>query len=283
MKLYKTFLLASAMMVSLLPHSISANVDIDELVEKVRFARACPAQAVKEEEPKGWFSSFKATVGKTLLDLGNSIRGEENTKTAAGKLTQQVKEGIAATASAKLHIPVSTDVVTRLANRLGNGLRTVGRWFGVQETQTPTRVILNNLELNQSAKENDIANALRTAAITTIRADVTTAPEAFREVIHGLNMRGYSTKKLDGQGIFIQALADEIIAGNTAMSYNDFRRVILVKGLEALEGVTSVKASQNPGDKTRVMEDFLQKVYQYGNSKAKLNQSRHPVRTFRAA
>jgi len=280
MKLFKSLLLASVMVATLTPYSASAIITADDLADKIRVTRAAPAPVVKEEAPRGWFSSFRSAVGNGLRYVGDALRQDENTKTDAGKVKQAAKDYVAAGVAAKLHVPVSTSIF----NAIGNGLRKAGQFIkGGEETQTQTRVVLNSLALNKSASKDDIANALKTAATAIIRADSQTAPEAFLDVVKGLNLRGHSTKELDVYGIFVKALADEEFLKQTSITFEDFAKNVSAKGFEALENIAAVKAATTPMAKLNLMNKALKDVYDQGVAKVKVNQLRQQALTVPAA
>lgn len=274
MKLFKSFLLASVMVATLTPYSASAHITADDLADKIRITRAAPAPVVKEEAPKGWFSSFRQSVGNGFRYLGDRLRQEENTETAAGHVKQAAKDYVAAGISAKLHIPVSTSIF----NSIGNGLRTVGQWVkGGEETQTPTRVVLNNLGLNKSANKDEIAYSLKTAASAIIKADAQTAPEAFLDVVKGLNLRGHSTKELDVYGIFVKELAHEEFSKQSSISFADFAKNMSAKGFDALENTAVVKAATTPTAKLNLINKVLRETYDQGVARVKADMLRQQV------
>ncbi len=255
MRLFRLALLTTVMVSTLSP--VIANPSADEIADKIRHVRAAPTKVVKEEEPKGWFSSFRNSVGNGFRKAGDYLRREEDASTPAAHVAQATKEAAASAIAAKTNLPVTT----RAFNYIGNGLRSVGQWIkGGEETQTPTRVVLNNLGLNKSAGKEEISYALNTAARAVIKADPKTAPEAFLDVVKGLNNRGHATKEIDVYGIYVKALSDEILAQNADMSLDSFSNNLKAVGLKELEKVTAIENASSQS-KSNAMNKVVRDIY----------------------
>ncbi|MBP6951950.1 MAG: hypothetical protein KBC28_07065 [Alphaproteobacteria bacterium] len=269
MNIFKSFLLASTIIATLSPFSLSA-MSSEELSEKIRIARAAPVRVQPEvEAPRGWFSSFRKSAGDAVRWAGDQLRTEGNTKTAAGNLKEMAKDLAAKGISAK----VGFSVTSAIFNPIGNGLRKVGQWIKEgEETQTPLRVVLSNLGLNHSAKQADIEQALKTAATAAIRADVdNTAPEFFLEIVKGVNNRGHSTKQIDAFKIYVDAVAREVMQQNATISQTAFEETVRNQSYEMLQYIAPVKATSVPGEKIRLMNQYLNRAFQQEKAKNNFN------------
>ena len=168
---------------------------------------------------------------------------------------------------------VGFSVTSAIFNPIGNGLRKVGQWIKEgEETQTPLRVVLSNLGLNHSAKQADIEQALKTAATAAIRADVdNTAPEFFLEIVKGVNNRGHSTKQIDAFKIYVDAVAREVMQQNATISQTAFEETVRNQSYEMLQYIAPVKATSVPGEKIRLMNQYLNRAFQQEKAKNNFN------------
>lgn len=240
MKYFKSFLLASVFSSVLVSASYS-TITSDELADHIRSTRSCPvASTVHQESPteKGWFSFVRKNTGNFLRGLGDELRTKRNPQTAAGYVSQLAKDGLVRGLSYMTGIPLNKKIL----NPLGNGLRTVGQWIkGGEATQTTTRVILNNLELNKSSKDIDVENALRTVAAASLKADATTAVKTYEDVVLGLKKRGFSTKSLNTEQIYLNALAGQTLRNNSNLSCEDFSKEMRTHGMSVLNKMNGIK------------------------------------------
>src|SRR5947209_7059420 len=104
MKISKSLLLGTAVALTLLPLSLSADITPEELENKIRTARACLAAPIIEATPaaeQGWFSSFRKSAGKAMRAFGNSLRTEEE-QSAASQSKEAVKDACLSAVSAKI-------------------------------------------------------------------------------------------------------------------------------------------------------------------------------------
>jgi hypothetical protein len=278
MKYYKSFLLASVFSSILIPASLSARTsDSDELARIIVSQRACQVAMVDQGPPaqSGWFSSFcqkaRQKTGKALRDLGEALRTEEDSRTAAGHVSQMAKDAAAASLSYKTGFSFTRSIF----NPIGNALRTVGQWIkGGQETQTTTRVVINSLELNRSSKDVDIENALRITAEASLKADATTAIGTYEDVVLGLNKRGISTKSLGTEQIYLSALARQTLVKNSNASYEAFSGEMLVHGMPVLEKMNEIKGASD-GEKLNLMNTYLRKVFTTESAKIRFDTARN--------
>lgn len=271
MKYFKSFLLASVFSSALIPVSLSA-VTPDELADHITRSRACPVTVIHQEPAteRGWFSSFRQTTGNALRWFGDKLRTEENSRTAAGHVTQMTKDGAAAALSYKTGFSFTRDIF----NPIGNALRTVGQWIkGGEETQTTTRVILNNLGLNKSSKKDHIAEALSTVATASIKAGATTAIKTYEDVVLGLNKRGLPTKSLDTEQIYLDALAKQTLLKNSDVPYETFSAEMLVHGMPVLEKMSGIKGAAD-GEKLNLMNAYLRQVFKTESTKIRFDAAR---------
>lgn len=271
MKLSKLFLRGSAIVITMLPFSLSA-LDCDDLADKIRISRASHAPKIIEQEApaSGWFSSFRKAAGNALRAAGDSLRTESD-KSAAGQVKEFVKDGFLSAVSAKVGYSLSSFKDT-LFNSFGNGLRTIGQAIkGEKPTQTTTRVILDNLELNKNSNASKIQDALRTVAQATLKADTASALEEYRLVVNGLVKRGYATtaqiQAIDVNAIYLHALAGEVVNKNNGLMLKEFADVIKLNGFSALEELKAIKVAPTM-EKKNLIEQYIQEAYQ----KAKMNQ-----------
>lgn len=273
MKYFKSFLLASVFSSVLIPASLSA-VTSDELADHIVRSRSCPVAVVVDQEPpakSGWFSSFRQKTGDALRWFGDKLRTEDDSRTAAGHVTQMAKDGAAAALSYKTGFSFSRDIF----NPIGNALRTVGQWIkGGKETQTTTRVILNNLGLNQSSKERDIAEALNTVATASIKANLASAIKTYEDVVLGLNKRGHYSKDLDKEDIYLSALARKTLVKNSNTSYEKFSQEMFIHGMPVLEKMNGIKGAAD-GEKLNLMNTYLRKVFTTESAKIKFDAARN--------
>ncbi|MBL8676371.1 MAG: hypothetical protein JNJ47_02955 [Alphaproteobacteria bacterium] len=270
MKYYRSFLLASVFSSIIIPASLSA-VTSDELADHIRNSRSCPVTSIADQEPpaqSGWFSSFRQKTGNAFRWFGDKLRTEEDPQTAAGHVSQMVKDGAAAALSYKTGFSFKRNIF----NPIGNALRTVGQWIkGGEETQTTTRVTLNNLGLNKSSKDTDVENALRIAAETSLKADTATAIKIYEDVISGLNKRGFSTKSLGTEQVYLGALARQTLLKNS--EYEVFSQEMFAHGMPVLEKMNGIKDASD-GEKLNLMNIYLRKVYNTGSAKKKFDAAR---------
>jgi len=267
MKFSKSFLLGSAVALTVLPLTLSADIDPKELEEKIRTARACPASqeiALESAAEQGWFSSFRSYVGKGLRKAGNSLRTEED-QSAAGQVKEAIKDGVLSFVSAKTGIPFQ-NAKEVIFNSLGNGLRTVGQVIkGGTPKQTVKRVTLDSLELNKWSDDNQIKRALATVAKANLKVNKATAVEDYRLVIEGMVKRGYATsaqmKAIDVNAIYLDALAEETLAENNALTSTAFIEAVKINGFEVLEQINPVKNAP-VANKVDVMNAFLKGAYE---------------------
>ncbi|HUX79530.1 MAG TPA: hypothetical protein VMW10_07315 [Alphaproteobacteria bacterium] len=267
MKNYKYFLMVTTIVSSLVPFSLSA-VTPDELVEVIERSRvACCAPKSIEATDNGWFSSFRKSAGNAMRWAGDQMRVEE-TKTGAGKLKEAAKEAMATAATAKVGFSVKASIF----NPLGNAMRWAGqRIKGGEETQKQMRTIVNNLGLNKSAKDADIADALRTAAAGIIKTDVTnSAPEDFLEVVKGLNNRGHSTKSIDALGIFVEELVLDKVMNTPTKNFAEFANSFKQNEIGALQNITPVRMATTAA-KHQAMLDYLEAAYDKAKAQVSLN------------
>ncbi|MBX9621642.1 MAG: hypothetical protein K2X28_06420 [Alphaproteobacteria bacterium] len=272
MKYFKSFLLASVFSWALIPASLSALTP-DELADHIRNSRSCPVASIVRQEPaaeRGWFSSFRQKTGNALRWFGDKLRTEEDSRTAAGHVSQMTKDGAAAALSYKTGFSFTRDIF----NPIGNALRTVGQWIkGGEETQTTTRVVLNNLGLNKSSKDADVAEALRKAAEASLKADAATAVKTYEDVVLGLNKRGLSTKSLDTEQTYLSALAGQTLVKNSNVSYETFSQEMFIHGMPVLEKMNGIKDAAD-GEKLDLMNTYLRQVFQTESAKIKFDAAR---------
>ena len=276
MKYFKSFLLASVFSSVLIPASLSA-VTPDELADHIVRSRSCPVASIVHQEPpaeRGWFSSFRQKTGNALRWFGDKLRTEDDSRTAAGHVNQMTKDGVAAALSYKTGFSFTRNVF----NPIGNALRTAGQWIkGGEETQTTTRVVLNNLGLNNSSKERDIAEALSTVATASLKAGATTT---YEDVVLGLNKRGLSTKNLDTEDIYLSALARKTLVDNPALLknsdelYKKFSQEMFIHGMPVLEKMNGIKGAAD-GEKLNLMNTYLKQVFKTESAKIKFDTARN--------
>lgn len=270
MKYYRSFLLASVFSSIIIPASLSA-VTPDELADVIVRSRSCPVAAINEEAApvqNGWFSSFRQKTGNALRWFGDKLRTEEDPRTATGHVSQMVKDGAAAALSYKTGFSFDRSIF----NPIGNAFRKVGQWIkGGEETQTTTRIILNNLGLNKSSKDADVENALRIAAEISLKADAATAIKAYEDVNSGLNKRGVSTKNLGAEQIYLGALARKTLLKNS--KYEDFSREMLTYGMPVLEKMDGIKGASDD-KKLNLMNIYLRQVFNTESAKIKFDTAR---------
>ncbi|MBY0293698.1 MAG: hypothetical protein K2W92_10485 [Alphaproteobacteria bacterium] len=273
MSKFKSFLLASTIIATLSPFSLSA-ISSEELSEKIRISRVAPVRMQPEAEipaEKGWFSSFRQSAGNVVRWAGDQLRTEGDTNTAAGHLKETAKDIAAKYASTKVGIPLTSAIF----NPIGNGLRKVGQLIkGGKETQTTTRVILNSSGLKYNAKQAEIERALSAAATALVRVDEGTAPEEFLKVVKGLNNRGFSTKQIDAFKIYVDAVASEVMQQNTAISKEVFEQEVMVRSFEMLQYITPVKMAPFVGEKDRLMKEYIHRAYKLETDKNLNNKNR---------
>jgi len=276
MKYYKSFLLASVFSSILIPASLSAvRPDSDELARIIVSQRACQV-AVVDQKPlaqSGWFSSFRQKTGNVLRWFGDVLRTEEDSRTAAGHAKQMAKDAAVKALSSKTGLLFLDQ---KVLNPFGNALRNVGqRIKGGKETQTETRVILDNLELNRSSKNADVENALRTVAAASLKVDVTTAIKTYEDVVLGLNKRGFSTKNLGTEQIYLDALARQTLVKNSNTSYKDFSGEMFAHGMPVLKKMNGIKNASDDGVKLNRMNDYLLKAFERENTQIRVNAARN--------
>lgn len=284
MKYFKSFLLASVFSSVLIPASLSA-VTPDELADHIVRSRSCPVASIVDQEPpakSGWFSSFRQKTGNFLRGLGDELRTESKPQTAAGRVTQMAKDGLVKALSYMTGISLNKEIL----NPLGNALRTVGQWIkGGEETQTTTRVVLNNLGLNKSSKERFIAEALSTVATASLKAGATTT---YDDVVLGLNKRGLSTKNLDTEDIYLSALARKTLVDNPALLknsdelYEKFSQKMFIHGMPVLEKINGIKGAAD-GEKLNLMNTYLRQVFKTESAKIKFDAARNSAAAAAAA
>lgn len=270
MKYYRSFLLASVFSSVIIPASLSA-VTSDELTDVIVRSRSCPVATINQETAPakdGWFSSFRQKTGNAFRWFGDKLRTEEDPRTAAGHVSQMVKDGAAAALSYKTGFSFKRNIF----NPIGNALRTVGQWIkGGEETQTTTRVILNNLGLNKSSKDADVENALLIAAETSLKADTATAITIYEDVNSGLNKRGFSTKSLGTEQVYLGVLARQTLLKNS--EYEVFSQEMLTYGMPVLEKMNGIKDASD-GEKLNLMNIYLRKVYNTESAKIRFDTER---------
>lgn len=167
------------------------------------------------------------------------------------------KDGAATALSYKTGFSFSRNIF----NPIGNALRKVGQWIkGGEETQTTTRVVLNNLGLNKSSKDADVAEALRKTAVASLKADAATAVKTYEDVVSGLDKRGLSTKSLDTEQIYLSALAGQTLAKNPTVSYETFSQEMFAHGMPVLEKMNGIKEAPD-GEKLNLMKSYLNQVF----------------------
>ncbi|MBX9786418.1 MAG: hypothetical protein K2Y08_03665 [Alphaproteobacteria bacterium] len=271
MKYYKSFLLASVFSSVIIPASLSA-VTPDELADKIVSQRACPVAIIDQEPPvqSGWFSSFRQKTGNALRWFGDKLRTEEDSRTSAGHVSQMAKDAAVSALSYKTGFSFDRNIL----NPIGNAFRTVGQWIkGGEETQTSTRVILNNLGLNRSSKDADVENALRISAEASLKADTTTAIETYNNVVSGLKKRGFSTN-VDTNKTYMDALARQTLVKNSNVSYETFSQDMFIHGMPVLEKMNGIKGASD-GEKLNLMNTYLRQVFNTESAKIRFDAARN--------
>lgn len=272
MKCYKSFLLVSVFSSIMISASLSA-VTSDELADKIRNTRTCPVVIVDQEAPaqSGWFSSFRQKTGNALRWFGDKLRTEEDSRIAANHVKEMAKDAAVAALSYETGFCFSRSIL----NPIGNAFRKVGQWIkGGEETQTTTRAVLNNLKLNKSSKEADVEDALRISAEAILTVDASTAVQSFDDVVAGLNKRGFSTKGLDTNHIYMEVLAGQTLRKNSNVSYEDFSCEMLTQGMPVLQKMNGVKNASD-SQKLNLMNTYLRKAFDRENAKLRFDQARH--------
>jgi len=266
MKNYKSILLASAaILVSLSSSSLNA-VKPDDVIGEIHAFRTCPpvAKEIKAED-KGWFSSVRNPAGNGLRCFGDWLRTEGNPRTPAGLLKEKAKEAASFAASAKTGLPISTAIF----NPLGNAMRWAGQRFkGGEETQTENRVIANNLGLKRSSTHAEIAEGLRVAVTAILKTNKQKAPEQYLEIVKILNNRGISTKALDAQRIFVDAVAMDVLQENETISFAEFSTTMRAQcfssgGMQRLPNAIDLESN-----------DHLEQLYKVAKAKVSLQRQR---------
>lgn len=290
MRLSKSFMLSSAVVLTMLPVCLSAITMNSDEPREYDNGRHCVAQTIKaepfqKEEQSSWFSSFRKNVGNAFRTAGDSLRTEGD-KSAVGQVKEFVKNSALTIISKKTGIPLDRAKET-ICTALGNGLRTIGQWIkGGEPTQTTTRVILDNLGLKKSSKDHQVAHALRTAARNALKADEATAIEEYKLVVEGMLKRGYATKAqiqaVDINGIYLEVLSEEELRKNSALTCDAFAKAVKVKSFEALKNLKNIKDAPI-ADKLNLMNQHLKGVYENIKLKQEFDQIRNKLITAPAA
>lgn len=271
MKYFKSFLLASVFSSVVIPASLSAAMpDSDELARIIVRQRAYQVAIVDQEPPaqSGWFSFARKNAGNFLRGLGNELRTKDDSRTAAGRVTKMLKTGLVKGLSYLTGFSLDK-------KSLGNALRTVGQSIkGGQETQTTTRVILNNLGLKKSSEDIDIEKALRMTAEASLKADAATAIQTYEDVVLGLNKRGFSTKSLDTKKLYLDALARQTLVTKPNVSSDDFSRIMFAHGMPVLKEMNGIKEASDD-KKLNLMNNYLGKVFNSEKNKIQAETARN--------
>ncbi len=270
MKKYISFLLVSAVLTSVLPASLSADnnspLSSDDLADAIRHARSCPAKPSLDVTPekKGFFSKFRERAGNAVRWAGDQIRQEGDSRTNAGQARNWLKEKAAQVASSQVGIAISTKVF----NPIGNGLRKMGQWIkGGKEEQTPTRVVLDNVDLKYGARATDVEKAVKLAASSAYKADAAQSVELFDNVVDGLKLRGHTITQADATRIFLEVVTQEILKAHAFINSEQFITAMLTVAMSKVQELESVKASSQ---RAEAMRNELEKAYNVGRTKVRV-------------
>lgn len=257
MKLSKSLLVGTAVLLTMSSVTLSALTP-DELANAIRTTRACPAASELENEPvveQGWFSSFRAVTGNFLRTAGDAIRTEGDTKSTAGRVKEDIKDATLKAVSSKIGVALS-GAKDAIFNAFGNGLRTLGQWIkGGEETQTTTRIILNNLGLSKYANSSDIEKGLRTAAAGLHLVNDKTSYEEYMKVVNACKNRAYASeaqlKAMDVNTVYVNVLATKALSGHNVPTYEAFAEGMKEQARDALKKIPEA---------TKI-DQYLQSIY----------------------
>ena len=274
MKSYKSFLLVSAVLTSVLPSSLYAQstTTADALADAIRHTHARPAHSIEAEQPakSGWFTSFRQKAGNALRWTGEQLRTEGNKQTNAGKVKEWAKEKAAQFTSSKVGVKLESAIF----NPIGNGLRKLGQWIkGGKETQTPTRVVLDTLALSPAAHEFEVERALKIAASAAYKADSAKSSTLYSKVVEGMIKRGHVVPQ-SADAIFVESVAGEVLSKDSKVNFETFRVAMLNAAMEKVEGLGSVKSSF---DKPAAMDEVLRRIFETHTAKVQLNKMASPA------
>ena len=86
-----------------------------------------------------------------------------------------------------------------------------------------------------------------------------------------MNNRGHSTKQIDAFKIYVDAVAREVMQQNATISQTAFEETVRNQSYEMLQYIAPVKATSVPGEKIRLMNQYLNRAFQQEKAKNNFN------------